>query len=257
VLAPAPAPELLHATLSQPIFDQGIPCFYGGADELFVPNVEKPELVDGPNNEKFLQLKVPLAMQLTCPLCDENFNAKEASKISIARHLSQDHRLEVTSRFLCRFCGETSDSKYPVRALNMHAKKMHGGFVVEKPPELPYKCDLCGDSFSSFRSLRSHVVAKHEKAKRLSLKTQLSLNGDAPKKQDGDAPKKQDFLDFFEKTGDLLPQIVKATDKTESVTSCPEIVSAVEPAGNDDAVFSPAQPKKPRQKRPRSKKPVS
>lgn len=136
------------------IFDRG-KILRGGSNDilLLIPNVETPTICDT-DTGKILHLKVPVANQLLCPLCSQHFQAKEASKISICRHLALYHNCPDTKMvFECRFCNETSDSKYPLRALNMHAKKSHPGFTFEKPPALLFKCDQCEDSFSSQRGL--------------------------------------------------------------------------------------------------------
>lgn len=175
-------PPVATFSITSSAFEHGEPSipfnckFFGGADEFKVPNSEKPEILEE-NGQKSLVLKVPVPLQLMCPICPTIFQAKEASKISVNRHLAQSHAIKVDNLiFRCRFCNEVSDSKYPLRMLNLHVKKEHPDFTVEDPPDLSFKCVVCSDSFATHRGLRSHTLAKHEKPKRVSLKKRLEAD---------------------------------------------------------------------------------
>lgn len=86
---------------------------------------------------------------VSCPLCNHSFTARCKSRL--IRHIRQTHQKERPKTSQCEYCGSSYLSK---TMLEDHIRVVH----LRKEP---YKCVVCGNTFTLQSSMRIHQTNKH------------------------------------------------------------------------------------------------
>uniref|UniRef100_A0A915IIR4 Uncharacterized protein n=1 Tax=Romanomermis culicivorax TaxID=13658 RepID=A0A915IIR4_ROMCU len=112
--------ELIKSERKLDILKEGNKFFYGGrsdygASKLVVPAVDTLKLVQQ-GQKTFVGLLVPLSAPVACPLCHQEYQASDTSKISVNRQITQHHRQQMNGNlFECHFCDFTSNANYAIK----------------------------------------------------------------------------------------------------------------------------------------------
>ncbi|CAG9763105.1 unnamed protein product [Ceutorhynchus assimilis] len=86
---------------------------------------------------------------ISCPMCSHDFKTKCKSRL--IRHIRQTHQKERPKTSQCEYCGSSYLSK---TMLEDHIRVVH----LQKEP---YKCIVCGNTFTLQSSMRIHQINKH------------------------------------------------------------------------------------------------
>ncbi|XP_066254692.1 zinc finger protein 90-like isoform X6 [Euwallacea similis] len=86
---------------------------------------------------------------VSCPICNNEFKAHCKSRL--IRHIRQTHQKERPKTSQCEYCGNSYLSK---TMLEDHIRVVH----LQKEP---YKCIVCGNTFTLQSSMRIHQINKH------------------------------------------------------------------------------------------------
>lgn len=86
---------------------------------------------------------------ISCPIC--NYEFKTRCKSRLIRHIKQTHHKERPKTSQCEYCGSSYLSK---TMLEDHIRVVH----LQKEP---YKCIVCGSTFTLQSSMRIHQINKH------------------------------------------------------------------------------------------------
>ncbi|KAL1517641.1 hypothetical protein ABEB36_001379 [Hypothenemus hampei] len=86
---------------------------------------------------------------ISCPMCNHEF--KTRCKSRLMRHIRQTHHKERPKTSQCEYCGSSYLSK---TMLEDHIRVVH----LQKEP---YKCIVCGNTFTLQSSMRIHQINKH------------------------------------------------------------------------------------------------
>ncbi|XP_073842885.1 uncharacterized protein [Musca autumnalis] len=89
-----------------------------------------------------------------CELCDRSY----INEKSLRKHMREKHILANDTKYICEKC----DIRFATKmGLVVHSSKMHLSEDHSTQTRTKHKCELCDSSYTEYKHLRAHIIAKH------------------------------------------------------------------------------------------------